>query len=78
MNPMRDIRVAKVTLPHQLENMAVKASEVLGCEYAGVDILPAKGEHYVIEVNSIPGWRGLQSVTDFCIAKKIVDYFIQK
>lgn len=77
-NFARGARVAKVTLPHHLEDMAVKASEVLGCEYAGVDILPAKGEHYVIEVNSIPGWRGLQSVTDFCIAKRIVDYFIQK
>ena len=69
-------KVMRIRLPDELEDMAVKAAEALMCEYAGVDILPGKNEHYIVEVNSIPGWRGLQNVTDFCIAKKIVDYFI--
>ena len=69
-------KVMKITLPDELEDMAVKAAEALMCEYAGVDILPGKNENYIIEVNSIPGWKGLQNVTDFCIGKKIVDYFL--
>lgn len=66
-----------VQLPDHLKEMAVQASCALGCEYAGVDILPGKSTHYVIEVNSIPGWKGLQSVTDFCIAERIVNYFFR-
>lgn len=68
--------VERVDLPDYVEDVAVKASKATGCEYAGVDILPSQGHYYVIEVNSIPGWKGLQSVTDFCIAEKIVDYFL--
>jgi glutathione synthase/RimK-type ligase-like ATP-grasp enzyme len=32
----------------------------------------------VLEVNSIPAWRGLQSVTDFNIAEVLVDDFLYK
>jgi RimK family alpha-L-glutamate ligase len=68
--------VESVQLSDSLEDMAVRASKTLGCKYAGVDILPGEDEYYVIEVNSIPGWRGLQSVSDFCIAEKIIDFFL--
>jgi glutathione synthase/RimK-type ligase-like ATP-grasp enzyme len=33
------------------------------------------GATYVIEINSIPGWRGLQTVTSIDIAQTIVDNF---
>ena len=75
-NFARGAAVEPVQLPQHLLDRAVKASTVLHCDYAGVDILPGEKEHYYIEVNSIPGWKGLQSVTDFCIAGKIVDYFL--
>jgi RimK family alpha-L-glutamate ligase len=75
-NFARGASVEKVSLPSEVVEMAVAASKVLGCQYAGVDILPGPDENYVIEVNSIPGWKGLQSVTDFCIADKIVTYFL--
>lgn len=70
-------RVEKTRLSDYLVDVAVRASEAVGCEYAGVDILPGKDQYYVIEVNSIPGWRGLQSVTDFCIAERIVTHFLK-
>ena len=76
-NFARGAKVEKIRLPSDLVEMAVKASDVVGCEYAGVDILPARDHNYVIEVNSIPGWRGLQSVTDFCVAQRIVKYFLR-
>lgn len=77
-NVARGAAVESVQLPQHLLDTAVKASELLHCSYAGVDILPGKDQHYFIEVNSIPGWKGLQSVTDFCIAEKIVDYFLSR
>jgi ribosomal protein S6--L-glutamate ligase/tetrahydromethanopterin:alpha-L-glutamate ligase len=75
-NFARGARVEHIQLPSHLEEMAVKASRVVGCTHSGVDILPGDDQQYVIEVNSIPGWKGLQNVTDFCIARKIVDYFL--
>jgi RimK family alpha-L-glutamate ligase len=75
-NFARGAKVEKMRLSDTQIEMAVKASDIVGCEYAGVDILPGKDRDYVIEVNSIPGWRGVQSVTDFCIAKRIVDHFL--
>ncbi len=66
-----------IKLEGELEDLAIKSTEILGCEVAGVDILLSEsGNAYVLEVNSQPGWRGLQSVTKVNIAEKIVDYAI--
>ncbi len=66
-----------IKLGGELENLAIKSTKVLGCEVAGVDILLSEnGDAYVLEVNSQPGWRGLQSVTQVNIADRIIDYII--
>ncbi len=51
--------------PHNdLVALALGAAEAVGAIYAGVDLMRgADGKALVIEVNSMPGWRGLQSVT---------------
>lgn len=64
-------------LSPELREASVKASKVLGCEYAGVDIIKSEGGFYVTEVNAIPGWKGLQSVTDVNITREIVNYLIE-
>jgi RimK family alpha-L-glutamate ligase len=57
------------------ERDCLRAAEVVGADYAGVDLLPAPdGGHYVLEVNGIPGWQGLQSTTALDIAGEIVAY----
>ena len=56
---------------------ALRAARAVGAEYAGVDLLPSRnGTLYVLEVNGIPGWSGVQSVTDTDIAGAIVDQLI--
>jgi len=65
-------------LSSEIEEMAVKASEVVGCKLVGVDILEGKNGCVVVEVNSQPGWKGLQSVTKFNIADKIVDFMLSE
>ena len=50
-------------------SLAVRAAAAVGAEYAGVDLLPARdGTVYVLEVNGIPGWRGLQEATGLDVA----------
>lgn len=65
-------------LSPELEEMSVKAAETLGCEYAGVDIIESEGKAYVVEVNAIPGWKGLQSITEVNIAEKIINFLIEQ
>ncbi len=62
-------------LPPELEEVAVKAARITRCEVAGVDILETRdGRYLVSEVNSAPGWRGLQRVTGVNIADVIVSH----
>ena len=54
--------------------IACQAASVLDIAYCGVDVIrDADGKLYVLEVNSIPAWRGVQSVTDINIAQVLVD-----
>ena len=62
-------------LAPQLAQLAQDAARALDMDYAGVDILPTAGPHrlQVIEVNGVAAWQGLQRVSDFNIARAIVD-----
>ena len=54
-------------------DIGVRAAAAIGIHYAGVDVIRDKyGKLWVIEVNSIPAWRGLQTVTDINIADILV------
>lgn len=57
------------------ETLALSAVRAVGADYAGVDLLPARdGTTYVLEVNAIPGWSGLQTATSVDVAGAIVDH----
>jgi ribosomal protein S6--L-glutamate ligase/tetrahydromethanopterin:alpha-L-glutamate ligase len=62
--------------PKEIEDLAVKAALVIGCKVAGVDIMESQNGPVVIELNSQPGWRGLQSVATVNIAEEIVKYLV--
>ncbi|HKE82352.1 MAG TPA: RimK family alpha-L-glutamate ligase [Vicinamibacterales bacterium] len=60
-------------LSSEWERLAVRAAAAVGADYAGVDLLPSRdGEVFVLEVNGIPGWEGLQSATGVDVAGAIV------
>jgi RimK family alpha-L-glutamate ligase len=60
-------------LPVAWAQLAVRAAAAVGADYAGVDLLPSRdGEVFVLEVNGIPGWEGLQRATGIDIAGAIV------
>lgn len=62
-----------------LGEMSVCAVKALGAEYAGVDILPLEGGGYsLIEVNTIPGWKGLKKATGYDVATALADYVLSE
>jgi RimK family alpha-L-glutamate ligase len=67
-------------LDDYLAELSLKAAKVIGLDYTGVDLLRSEEDEtfYVIEVNSTPGWEGLQTVTTKRISDIIVDHLLSK
>lgn len=61
-------------LTEELQKLAIKAAKIIGCKVTGVDIIEGPNGPVLIELNSQPGWRGLQSVTKINIADEIINY----
>lgn len=76
-NLARGGRARSVTLDPGQTELALAAARAVGADYAGVDLLPARdGTVYVVEVNGIPGWRGLQEATSLDVAAMIVELLV--
>ena len=59
--------------------LAEQAAKAVDIDYCGVDIIRDKnGKLWVLEVNSIPAWSGLQSVVKSSINQLLVDDFLSK
>ena len=71
-------RAERLRPDKRLADMSVRAAKALGAEYAGVDILPMEGGGYsLIEVNTIPGWKGLKKATGFDAAEYLADFVLK-
>lgn len=77
-NISQGARAEPLELSGEMEELALKAAGAVGCEIAGVDLLEGPEGIKILEVNSQPGWRGLQSVAKVDIAGEIAKYMIQK
>ena len=75
-NYSRGARPSSTTLSKEFEDLAVKASKAVGCKVAGVDILEGPTGPKIVDVNSQPGWKGLQMVTKVNIADEIVNFVL--
>jgi len=66
-------------LDNRLRHLAEDAIRALDMSYGGVDIIcDTKGHYSVIEVNSIPAWKGLQSVCSIDVAGLLADDFLSR
>ncbi len=56
----------------ELARLAQAVAQALAMDYAGVDLMPGELGIQVIEVNGVAAWQGLQRVTPFNIAQRLV------
>ena len=66
--------VQSVTATDKLQNLSVKTSSICGLEICGVDLLLDSNTYRICEVNSSPGFEGLEKATSIDIAKAQIDY----
>jgi ribosomal protein S6--L-glutamate ligase len=66
-----------VTLPKDFSTAAIRAAKKLGLRVAGVDLMDSNSGPLVIEVNSSPGFEGIERATGLNIASQIVRYMIK-
>lgn len=63
-----------IELPPSYLEAAVKAARVVGLEVAGVDMLEGRAGPRLMEINSSPGFEGLEGATGQDIAGAIIDH----
>ena len=66
--------VQRIELTHEIERLASEASEILGLEIAGIDLLFDGDKFKICEANSSPGFEGLEKSCQVDIPKSIYDY----
>lgn len=62
-----------IVLPRPLERLALQAARITGMEVAGIDILESAAGPLLLEVNSSPGFQGLEEATGIDIALRIME-----
>ena len=66
-----------VKLPRTYERAAIKAAQVLKLEIAGVDMIESNTGPLILEVNSSPGFEGIERATGLNIAAAMIQHIIK-
>ncbi len=77
-NYSQGAKPAPAKISKEFEELAVKSAKAVGCKIAGVDILEGPEGPRIVDVNSQPGWKGLQVVTEVNIAEEIVSFVLSE
>ena len=78
-NVARGAACEAIDLDPAIADIAVKAAKALAMDYTGVDIIQDRaGQYTVIEVNSIPAWKGLESVVPVNIAALLAEDLVNR
>lgn len=76
-NVARGAECEEIKLDANISRLAIQATNALAMDYAGVDVMIDNcGQYSVIEVNSIPAWKGLESVCKLTIADLLAEDLI--
>ena len=67
----------RVSLSEEMANAAIKATEAIGLDFAGVDVLFGKDGPIVCEVNSNPHFKSSLECTGVDMSELIMDYVLE-
>src|SRR5262245_47005858 len=74
-NISRGATAEAFTPDDSLIEIARRAAAAVHAPLAGVDLLPGNdGRLYVIEVNAVPGWKGLAKALNLDVARLVLDF----
>ncbi|RKZ89087.1 MAG: RimK family alpha-L-glutamate ligase [Gammaproteobacteria bacterium] len=60
------------TVTSEMEQLAIDATRAVQADYAGVDLIRNQdGSYTILEVNSVPAWKGLYQATGINIAQHL-------
>ena len=68
----------KATLTPEIEEAAISASQVLGLDFAGVDVLFGKDGPIICEVNSNPHFKSSLECTGIDMSEAILDHVLEQ
>jgi RimK family alpha-L-glutamate ligase len=77
-NYSQGAKPAPTKISKEFEELAIKSAKAVGCKIAGVDILEGPKGPRIVDVNSQPGWKGLQAVTEVNIAEEIISFMLSE
>jgi RimK family alpha-L-glutamate ligase len=67
------------TVTEDMKQLAIKATAAVNADYAGVDLIRDKdGRFTVLEVNSVPAWKGLYQATGVDVAMHLAQALIRR
>lgn len=74
-NVSRGAKATPLEVTAELAGLARRATDALGAQVAGVDLLPARdGNLYVLEVNAVPGWQALSRALSVDVAREVLEF----
>lgn len=73
-NVHRGGKAEAIKLEPEYEKAAVRAAQIMGLRVCGVDMLEGKDGPQIMEVNSSPGFEGIEGATGLDIAGEVIDY----
>ena len=74
-NISRGAKAEAITPDGSLLDIARRAAAAVAAPIAGVDVLPGRdGRLYCLEVNAVPGWKGLAKAVGVDVAALVLEY----
>ncbi len=68
-----------VTATDNMIRLAIDAAHAVQADYSGVDLIRQQdGSYMVLEINSVPAWKGLYQATGIDVAEQLADALISR
>jgi len=67
-----------IELPREIKKLAVRTAQILGLDIAGVDLMIDRSGPLILEVNSSPGFEGIEKATRLNIAGAMMKHIAKK